>query len=344
MRIGISYDLKLDLQNTVKERPAVNAGRPLTDDTFEEYDSPETLEVISRALEKKGHRIVRLGGGARFLENICREKVDFVFNISEGRGNHRSREAQVPSVLEMLDIPFTGSDPLTLSVCLDKILTKKLVALDGIPTPKWIVVNNEEELAAVNWRGFPFPSIVKPAAEGSSKGIRLTSLVEDIAQAKSEVSRLLEGYDQPVMIEEFIDGDEITVGVIGNAPAKLVGMMRILPRKKEKHFVYSVEVKRDYVNLVDYESPVQLPEKILEKLEQYSLKSFKILGCRDFSRVDFRVGRNGVPYFIEINPLPGLGTYSDLIIMGIKMGWTHEGLIGAVLDTAIERYPQCTSA
>jgi D-alanine-D-alanine ligase len=344
MRIGISYDLKLDLQKTAKERPAVNAGRLNMDDVFEEYDSPETLEIIARALEKKGHQVIRLGGGAQFLGNVLRQKIDFVFNISEGRGNHRSREAQVPSVLEMLDIPFTGSDPLTLSVCLDKILTKKLVSLDNIPTPRWIVVNNEQELAAVNWQGFPFPSIVKPAAEGSSKGIRLTSLVENIAQAKAEATRLLGGYDQPVMIEEFIDGDEITVGVIGNSPAKLVGMMRILPRKKEKHFVYSVEVKRDYVNLVDYESPVKLPEKILEKLEQYSLKSFKVLGCRDFSRVDFRVGHNGVPYFIEINPLPGLGTYSDLIIMGIKMGWTHEGLIGAVLDTAIERYPQCTSA
>jgi D-alanine-D-alanine ligase len=337
MRIGISYDLKLDLKAADKDPSSV-------DDAFEEYDSPETIEIISRSLENKGHRIVRLGGGAKFLENILKEKLDFVFNFSEGRGNHRSREAQVPSVLEMLGIPFTGSDPLTLSVCLDKILTKKLVALDGIPTPKWIVVNNEQELEAVNWKGFPFPSIVKPAAEGSSKGIRLTSLAENIAQAKAEVSRILAGYNQPVMIEEFIDGDEITVGVIGNAPARLVGMMRILPKKQEKHFVYSVEVKRDYVNLVDYESPVKLPVKILEKLEQYSLKSFKVLGCRDFSRVDFRVGRNGVPYFIEINPLPGLGTYSDLIIMGIKMGWTHEGLIGAVLDTAIERYPQCTNA
>jgi D-alanine-D-alanine ligase len=344
MRIGISYDLKTVLKQEYQEQKTFDAQHPPVDDALEEYDSPETLEIIFRALENKGHRIVLLGGGAQFLDNIRREKVDFVFNISEGRGNHRSREAQVPSVLEMLDIPFTGSDPLTLSVCLDKILTKTLVALDDIPTPKWIVVNNEQELAAVNWQGFPFPAIVKPAAEGSSKGIRLTSLAENIAQAKAEVSRLLVGYDQPIMIEEFIDGDEITVGVIGNTPSKLVGMMRIIPRKKEKHFVYSVEVKRDYVNLVDYESPVKLPEKVLEKLEQYSLKSFKVLGCRDFSRVDFRVGRNGVPYFIEINPLPGLGTYSDLIIMGIKMGWTPEGLIGAVLDTAIERYPQCTSA
>jgi D-alanine-D-alanine ligase len=247
-------------------------------------------------------------------------------------------------VLEMMGIPYTGSDPLTLAVCLDKILTKKLVALDDIPTPQWLVVNSEKELEKANLKSFPFPSIVKPAAEGSSKGIRLTSLAENAAQAKKEMARVLRAYNQPVMLEEFIDGEEITVGVIGNAPTKLVGMMSIIPKKPEKHFVYSVEVKRDYVNLVDYASPPELPKKVLEKLEEYSIKSFKVLGCRDFSRVDFRVGQNGVPYFIEINPLPGLGTYSDLIIMGIKMGWTHEGLISAVLDTAIERYPQCTNA
>jgi len=335
MRIGISCDLKAALKAENRES--------VTDDALEEYDSTETLDVISGALEKKGHRIIRLGGGVQFLENIIKEKVDFVFNISEGRGTYRSREAQVPSVLEMLGIPHTGSDPLTLSVCLDKPITKKLVTLEGIPTPKWLMINNEKELETANWKALPFPAIVKPIYEGSSKGIRLTSLAENIAEAKKEAGRIIRGYNEPVMIEEFIDGDEITVGVIGNANPKLVGMMRILPKKKEKHFVYSVEVKRDYVNLVDYESPVKLPKKILDKLEQYSIKSFKVLGCRDVSRVDFRVGRDGVPYFIEINPLPGLGTYSDLIIMGIKMGWTHEGLIGAVLDTAIERYPQCTN-
>ena len=350
MRIGIACDLKL----AVTAERQNNAGAPNRepddvehrepDDALEEYDSPVTLEIIIKALEKKGHRVVNLGGGAQLLSNLLKEKPDFVFNISEGRGTYRSREAQSPSVLEMLGIPYTGSDPLTLAVCLDKILTKKLVALDDIPTPKWIVINNVAELEAVNWKGFPFPAIVKPAAEGSSKGIRLTSLAENAAEAQKEMLRVLQAYNQPVMVEEFIDGEEITVGVIGNAPTRLVGMMSIIPKKKEKHFVYSVEVKRDYVNLVDYESPPKLAQKTLEKLEEFSIKSFKVLGCRDVSRVDFRVGKNGVPYFIEINPLPGLGTYSDLIIMGIKMGWTHDGVIQTILDTAIERYPQCTNA
>jgi D-alanine-D-alanine ligase len=332
MRIGLSYDLKTAVTET-----------HTVDDVLEEYDSPETVEIISNALEKKGHRTVRLGGGAQFLDNIRREKVDIVFNISEGRGSYRSREAQVPAVLEMLDIPYTGSDPLCLATCLDKPTAKKLVAIAGIPTPKWLIVAGVEELAQADWKGFSFPVIIKPAYEGSSKGIRLTSLAENVKQVEAEVKRVLKNYSQPVMVEEFIDGDEVTVGIIGNSPPKLVGMMRVLPKKQPRHFVYSLEVKRDYLNQVDYESPVKLPKPVLKKLEEYGLKAFKTLGCRDFSRVDFRVGHNRTPYFLEINPLPGLGTYSDLVIMAIKLGWTHEGLIGSVLDAAIERYPQCAS-
>jgi D-alanine-D-alanine ligase len=333
MRIGLSFDLK----TAVTEHHSV-------EDALEEYDSPETVDVISGALEKKGHRVVTLGGGAQFIDNIRREKVDFVFNISEGRGDYRSREAQVPAILEMLDIPYTGSDPLTLAVCLDKPVTKKLVSMAGVPTPKWLIITGVKELTQADWKGFVFPVIIKPAYEGSSKGIRLTSLAENVKQAEAEVKRILKGYNQPVMVEEFIDGEEVTVGVIGNKPPKLVGMMRVVPKQRPKHFVYSLEVKRDYVNQVDYESPVKLPKSVLQELEKHSLNSFKTLGCRDFSRVDFRVGQDGTPYFLEINPLPGLGTHSDLVIMAIKLGWTHEGLIGSVLDAAIERYPQCSSA
>jgi D-alanine-D-alanine ligase len=332
MRIGLSYDLK----TAVTDRNA-------PDDALEEYDSPETVAIITGALEKKGHQVVRLGGGREFLDNIRREAVDIVFNISEGQGDYRSREAQVPSVLEMLNIPYTGSDPLCLALCLDKVAAKKLVAAAGIPTPRWLLVEDEPEIGRIDWQGFPFPAIVKPGFEGSSKGIRLTSLVESVPQAEEEITRILENYHQPVMVEEFIGGDEVTVGIVGNSPPKPVGMMRILPKNGERRFVYSVEVKRDYLNLVEYESPVRLPVPVLDKLEQYSLKIFKVLGCRDFARVDFRIGRDDTPYFLEINPLPGLGSYSDLIIMALKLGWTHDEIILAVLDAALQRYPQCVS-
>ena len=331
MRIGLSYDLK----------EAIPVEQDGTDDAFEEYDSSETVELISAALEAKGHSVVMLGGGKEFIDNIWREKVDIVFNIAEGRGNYRSREAQVPSILEMLDIPYTGSDPQCLATCLDKPVTKKLVVADGITTPKWLTIANKEELCQTFWDGFPLPAIIKPAYEGSSKGIRLDSIVNAPEQATGTVSKLLAYYRQPVMLEEFIDGDEVTVGIIGNSPPKVLGMMRVLPKRKDEHFIYSLEVKRDYQNRVDYECPALLREKILDKLADSSLKVFKTLGCRDFARLDFRISSKGVPYFIEVNPLPGLGTRSDLVIMASKLGWTHNELINAVLDSALRRYPQC---
>ena len=331
MRIGLSYDLK-------ETMPVEQAG---SDDAFEEYDSPATVELIARALEAEGHAIIMLGGGREFVGNILHEKVDFVFNIAEGRGNYRSREAQVPSILEMLDIPYSGSDPQCLAVCLDKPVTKKLVAVAGVPTPKWCVFSDRQELSQISVGSFPFPAIVKPAYEGSSKGIRLTSVVKDSQQAIEAIESLLEKYRQPAMMEEFITGDEVTVGIIGNCPPKVLGMMRILPKRRDGYFVYSLEVKRNYLDLVEYECLPRLEPKVLHNLEASGLNAFKALGCRDFARLDFRVNPEGVPYFLEINPLPGLGTHSDLVIMAQKLGWTHKELIAGVLSAALERYPQC---
>jgi D-alanine-D-alanine ligase len=330
MRIGLSYDLKAEVPDNIT-----------VDDALEEYDSLETVEIISSAIEAKGHQVVWLGGGEHFLDNVRREGVDFVFNIAEGRGNYRSREAQIPSILEMLNIPYSGSDPQTLALCLDKPLTKRVLSTEGIRTPRWLVVDDEGSQCLLSLDRFSFPVIIKPAYEGSSKGIRQTSVARSMHQAVNEIKRLLGIYHQPVMVEEFVDGDEITAGIIGNTPPKTVGIMRILPRDKTERFVYSVEVKRNYETLVDYECPARLNSRVLNEIEEASHNVFKILGCRDFARIDFRVHRDGTPYFIEINPLPGLGTYSDLIIMAIKMGWTHQGLIGAVLDAALKRCPQC---
>jgi len=331
MRIGLAYDLK--------EAVPLAPGSP--EDALEEYDYTKTIELLSTALQSRGHTVVRLGGGREFLQNILSEKVDFVFNIAEGRGTYRSREAQVPSVLEMLNIPYSGSDPQCLAICLDKPLTKKLVAKAGVCVPREIVIGDSQELQRVSWDGFPFPAMVKPAWEGSSKGIRVSSVAGNPEEATEAVARLLDGYRQPVMVEEFIAGDEVTVGVIGNTPPRVLGMMRILPRKKIDHFVYSIEVKRDWQNTVDYQCPARLSEMALERIRTSALAAFKTLGCRDFARMDFRVDAKGTPYFLEINPLPGLGDYSDLVIMALKLGWTYEALIGAVLDAALGRYSLC---
>lgn len=331
MRIGLSYDLK----------ETIAIPQASCDDTFEEYDSWETVELIAAALEAEGHTITMLGGGRGFLDKILHEKVDFVFNIAEGRGTYRSREAQVPSILEMLDIPYSGSDPQCLAICLDKPLTKKLVASEGVSTPTWRVINNRQELHQLDSCDFPFPAIIKPAYEGSSKGIRLTSVVEDAKQAIEVIESLQEKYHQPAMMEQVILSDEVTVGIVGNFSPKVLGMMRIIPKQRDGYFIYSLEVKRDYLELVDYECPAGLDEKVLQRLQISSLRAFKALGCRDFARLDFRVSSAGVPYFLEINSLPGLSAHSDLVIMAKKMGWTHRQLISSVLNAALERYSQC---
>jgi D-alanine-D-alanine ligase len=328
MRIGLSFDLKPD-------KPPKAA---YLDDSMEEYDSMETVELIKTSLEATGPQVTLLGGGSVFLDKICRENVDIVFNIAEGQGNYRSRESQIPSILEMLDIPYSGSDPLCLAICLDKALTKKIVAMEGVITPRWQLVSSIEELHAINWKEYRFPLMMKLAHEGSSKGVRLTSVVKNMKELDAEANRLFDGYHQSVMIEEFISGDEITVGITGNTPPELLGIMRVLPRKKVEHFVYSLEVKRDYLNLVDYECPPKLDKDIIKRLQDASLKIFEILDCRDFARLDFRLDSDGTPYFIEINPLPGLGNHSDLVIMSAMLGLPHKQLVNKILTAASKRY------
>ncbi|AQU05708.1 D-alanine--D-alanine ligase [Dehalococcoides mccartyi] len=329
MRIGLSYDLKLALTPVT--------GGP--DDALEEYDSPETVEAITNALTAAGHAVYRLGGGKEFLRKVQEHKLDLVFNISEGLGNYRSREAQIPGVLEMLDIPYTGSDPQTLAICLDKPLTKKLVAGAGVKTAKWQLVSNCEELSTIDWSDFPLPAFLKPACEGSSKGVRFASRAESTDEIMRMATELLTTYNQPVLVEEFINGDEITVGVIGNDKPKVLGIMRIVPKTKADYFVYSIEIKRNWRQMVEYEVPAALPAKTLAHIEKATLDAYRVLECHDLCRMDFRVSPDGTPYFLEVNPLPGLNPVSgDLPIMASKLGISHADLVLEILNTAIARH------
>ncbi len=335
MRVGLTYDLKEDVERALYSSSYL-------DDALEEYDSPQTIDAIVATIESSGHSVIKLGGGKDFLNNILRHNVDFVFNIAEGIGNYKSREAQVPSVLEMLSIPYSGSDPQCLSICLDKPLTKKLVATAGIYTPRWTLVTDTTQLTNIDWTDFPFPVFVKPAYEGSSKGIRTNSVAKTARQLAEMAAFLLEHYQQPAVVEEFIAGEDITVGIVGNSPAEVLGIMRIAPKNGSHHFVYSLEMKRNWERLLQYECPANLAPEIAQHITSTSLKVFKLLGCRDFARLDFRLDREGNPYFLEINPLPGLNPKSsDLPIMAIKSGWTYQKLILEILNSALKRYPQC---
>lgn len=334
MKIGITYDLKADLP----------ASDNLPDDYQEEFDSPVTINAIAAALEGLGHGVERLGDGREMLERLLHNPPDFVFNIAEGHGIGRCREARVPAVLEMLGIPYTGSDPLALSVTLDKDCAKRIVQTAHIAIPRGFVISSDDDLNEVLFERdtrsdlhLPYTVIVKPAWEGSSKGIRGKCVVDTLDELIEAIENHRRAYRQPILVEEYIEGDELTVGIVGNSPPRIIGTMRVLPTQTEERFIYSLEVKRDYLRRVRYECPAKLPLGRLEAVEKAALDVYRTLGCRDVARVDFRL-RDGTPYFLEVNPLPGLNPESsDLVILSRLAGWSYEQLIGSILHAAVMR-------
>ena len=330
MKIGLTYNLR----STGHSSPTAN----WTDDAEEEFDSPETIQTLSSVLESFGHEVELLGDGMPMLRRLVEgSRPDLVFNFAEGTGSGRSREARVPAVLEMLDIPYTGSDPLTLSVTLDKPCAKQLVRGAGLATPDWLVVDGDIAECRSRLATIPLPVIVKPACEGSSKGIHQTNLVEEPGRLLEVVEQMAALYRQPVLVEEFIDGEELTVGIVGHRPQKVLGIMRVVPLDTAgRPFIYSLEVKRN-MDHVSYECPAQFSPADTRAIETAALAVWRALGCRDVGRIDFRL-RNHVPYFLEVNPLPGLNPKtSDLPIMARALGIEYPDLIGRILQAAIMR-------
>jgi D-alanine-D-alanine ligase len=327
MRIGIAYDL-----NTGPP----DGGEP--EDLYEEFDSPVTIEAIAGVLRDLGHEIDKLGDGTELVQQLLSRPPNLVFNLAEGQGVGRAREARVPGLLEMLGIPYTGSDPLTLGVTLDKDWAKRIVAADSIPAPKGTVVYPDQDLAGVTRSLEPLcPLIAKPAWEGSSKGIGSRCLIENPNEIRGTVVSLCRTYKQPVLVEEYITGDELTIGISGNRSPQLIGIMKIVPKEPTDRFVYGLQTKRDYERLVHYECPAQLIPEVHQRVSEVALRTYRSLGCRDIARLDFRL-RDGVPYFLEANPLPGLNPESsDLVILAELAGWTYSQLIGAILNAALER-------
>jgi D-alanine-D-alanine ligase len=334
LRIGLAFDLVPVVTDTI--------GGP--DDRYEEFDKPETVEALADVLRREGHDIVLLGDGRELLVKLLADPPDLVWNLAEGEGIGRCREARVPAVLEMLGIPCTGSDPLTLAAALDKDIAKQLVRAAGVAVPEGLAIAHGAPPAEIEARlaGFaarvPLPWILKPAFEGSSKGIRSRCLVDSEAKALTVLQELLADYDQPILVEEFIAGDEVTVGLIGQgADAEVIGTMRVVPRTTDSRFIYSIEMKREWGDHLEYEIPARLPEPVLRHLERAAIAAHAVLGCRDVARIDFRI-REGVPCFLEANPLPGLAPgWSDLVILARGMGLSHADLIHRILDAALIR-------
>ncbi|MFB3887004.1 MAG: ATP-grasp domain-containing protein [Thermodesulfobacteriota bacterium] len=325
LRVGITYNLKKDFP--------LRENQPI--DELEEFDAEETIDAIRDVLQDDGHEVIKLGGDTGLIDRLRQASVDIVFNIAEGvRG--RNREAHIPALLEFLNIPYTGSDPLTLSLTLDKSMAKRIVLSEKIPTPRFKKVERMEDLEDLD---LEYPLFVKLCDEGSSKGVRLDSRVLDRPSLEEKAKGLFETYGTPLLVEEFIRGPEFTVGVLGNETPSVLGVMQIeIKGAAVDEAIYSLEVKREWEKKVLYHCPPSIDRALLRKIEEAALRSYRVLGCRDVSRVDFRVDRDGTPYFLEVNPLPGLSpVYGDLPIMARRMGWDYGRLVKTIFLHALER-------
>ena len=333
-----------------------------SDDEFAEWDSAETIDAVANALAALGD-VIRLEANADFPQNLRDARPDIVFNIAEGlRGVNR--EAHVPAICEFFGIPYSASDPFTLSLCLDKARTKETLAFHGVPTAAFAVVrgqweqgtgNGEPRLRAARSAQHqfpvprsPFPVFVKPIHEGSSKGITEANYCENQQQLNAQVEFLLERYKQPVLIEEYLPGAEFTCAVLGNDDdarvLPIVGMnFEALPDGALP--VYGFEAKwiwdRPEKPLEIFECPARITEELRSTIEEVVLRAYRVLGCRDWSRIDVRLDATGKPNVVEVNPLPGIlpnpADNSCFPKAARAAGMSYDELIQACLLHAAER-------
>ncbi|MDA0785409.1 MAG: D-alanine--D-alanine ligase [Proteobacteria bacterium] len=322
MKIGFVYDLRDDYR-----------ALGYSEESVAEFDTPETISDIADALANLGHTVDRIGHGQKLASRlVAGERWDMVFSIAEGvRG--RSREAQVPALLELFDQPYVFSDPLTMAATLDKSVAKQIVRGSGVPTATSWTAESGADIASAD---IAFPAFVKPVAEGTGKGCDSRSRVENRQELISQTTRLAAQFAQPVLIETFLPGREFTVGVVGTGPAaRVIAVMEVAVRDTATDPVYSLENKELCETFVTY---TLADDDEASTAGAYALAAYRALGCRDAARLDFKSDSAGVPHFLEANPIAGLNPHhSDLPILATKAGMSYESLIGEILTSACAR-------
>ena len=329
MRIGLTFDLRADYlaQGYGEEETA-------------EFDSEVTIAGLEHALSELGHEPVRIGNVRRLAERLVKgERVDCVFNICEGLKGV-AREAQVPALLEAYDIPYVFSDPLTLSVALDKAMAKRIVRDANVPTPDFAVV---ESLSDLNRLSLAFPLFAKPVAEGSGKGVSAASHVTNAQELSRTVRDLLDRFEQPVLLETYLAGREFTVGITGTGQdAQSLGVMEVIFGENARAHGYGYENKEYYEDKMSYRI---VDDEEARAAEQVALGAWRALRCRDGGRVDIRSDAQGRPHFVEVNPLAGLNPEkSDLVFLIRFQGLEYRELISRIMQSFLKRNPALAEA
>ncbi len=322
--IGLTYDLKTDYIFKDGEPSDANA----------EFDLPVTIDLLADSIKLLGFKVEKIGNANNLLKRINNLGADMVFNISEGLKG-RNRESQVPLILEMMGVPFVGSDSLTMGLTLDKIFAKKILIAEHIPTPNFMEAKTSDDL--INLDHLKFPLIVKPRYEGSSKGLSDSSRVDDFNSLKRQVELISNKYNQSALIEEFISGFEYTVAIIGNDPPEAFAPIQVKidgsTELGDKFYTFA----HIYSDRLEYIYPASIPAELTQKICDLAVKTYKAVGCLDFGRVDFRTDKNHNPYVLEVNPLPCLSKQDVFMIIAKYHNMSYEQLIGRIIEAAIKR-------
>lgn len=315
-------------------------------DLLAEYDTDETISAVASALSTHFH-VTRVDGDGTAYQKLGKLKPDLVFNISEGFAGP-NRESHIPIFCEVLGLPYTGSDPLTLGICLDKARTKEILSYHGVPNARFLTVDAVTPAVRKQLSRFPMPAIVKPLREGSSMGIRNNSVVKTPAALIRKINEVIRQYHQPALVEEFLTGREFTVGVLGNAPD-----LEVLPVIEINHSVlpkganpiYGYEAKWLWDDPANPLPVLLCPPKISASLDKrirdLVAQAVTVLRVRDWCRVDVRLNSRGVPMIIELNPLPGIlpdpKENSALPTAARAAGYSYDELIVRVAKIAARR-------
>jgi D-alanine-D-alanine ligase len=325
MYIGITYDLRSEY-----------LAMGYADEETAEFDRDDTIRAIEAALHELEHRTDRIGNARQLTERLVSgDRCDLVFNIAEGLTGI-SREAQVPALLDLYEIPYTFSDALVMTLTMHKGMAKKVIAHSGCPTPAFAVINAAWETSDIR---FGPPYFVKPVAEGTSKGITADSIVRDRKMLPDACEKLICKFRQPVLVERFMPGREFTVGILGTGlSAAVLGTLEVILLRNAEADVYSYTNKENCEELVEYRLVRPEDAPVVRETESLALDIWRSLGCRDAGRVDFRCDEQGHPRFLEANPLSGLHpAHSDLPILCSRLGLPYIELIRRILASAAER-------
>jgi D-alanine-D-alanine ligase len=322
MLIGFTYDLRADYLR-----------RGYSDQQVAEFERTETIDAIEGILSSLGHQVDRIGGIDNLTTRLAAgHRWDLVFNLAEGMYGF-AREAQVPALLDAFRIPYTFSDALVLAVTLHKGMTKHIVRDLGIATPDFFVVESQADALKCS---LPFPVFAKPVASGSSIGVSAASKASDNEQLASVCRMLIEEFNQPVLVERFLPGRELTVGIAGTgAKARAIGVIEVRLTEKAEQDVYSYANKKDYEERVRYSLATDATAQTAADL---ALRVWSGLGCRDAGRMDFRCDADGKVHFLEVNALAGLDpVHSDLSVLYRLLEIPFRSLFETILASALER-------